>query len=364
MSYESILTRCLAGFVREPNLTRLAAAIRVDGRPYWMSANSAEGLLAGDARFPVYSITKTLIAICVLRLCQSGSLKLTDEVTKWFVGRGVPGGITLGHLLRHTSGLGDYGPLAEYHQAVRSRPGEPWSRQQFLETVLSTGMLFAPGSGWAYSNIGYMLLVEVLERATAQGFGQILSEVITKPLELQRTSVLQEIEDLSSCVPGYGPEVDAESRVVDVRGVYHPGWCAPGLVASTTEDITLVFDALLAGELLGPETLAEMLTLTPLPGDNIPPVTPAFGMGIFSDLASPHGRNYGHGGGGPGYDLDIVVLPDGPIGRVTVAAFVNSSCGPAARDCVAALLAEFLGDARVQQAAAPSAVPVTGSGGR
>src|SRR5947209_304327 len=157
------------------------------------------------------------------------------------------------------------GPLAGYRQAVPSRPGEPWSRQQFLETVLSRGMLFAPGSGWAYSNIGYMLLVQVLERATGQGFGQVLSEVITKPLQLQRTSVLQDIEDLSSCVPGYGPEVDAEGRVVDVRGVYHPGWCAPGLVASTTEDITLVFDALLAGELLGPETLAEMLTLTPLP---------------------------------------------------------------------------------------------------
>ena len=66
------------------------------------------------------------------------------------------------------------------------------------------------------------------------------------------------------------------------------------------------------------------------------------GMGLFSDRASPYGRNYGHGGGGPGYDLGVTVFPETRLGRVTVAAFVNSSRGPRAAQCEAALLSQVL----------------------
>jgi D-alanyl-D-alanine carboxypeptidase len=241
--------------------------------------------------------------------------------------------------------LKDYGPLPEYHAAVRSRPGHPWTQQQFLDVALSNGTLFDPGQGWAYSNVGYMMLNLVLERATGRSFAQLLRESIVLPLSLQHTSVLERIDDWSTCVAGYGAEVDADGRVVDVRGVYHPGWCAPGLVASNAEEVTLIFDALLAGKLLKPETLVEMLTLVPVPGKHPPAVTPSCGMGILSDASSPRGPNYGHGGGGPGYDLDVSVFTATPLGRLTVATFVNTSCGPRAENCAANLLSRLLGEA-------------------
>jgi D-alanyl-D-alanine carboxypeptidase len=187
-----------------------------------------------------------------------------------------------------------------------------------------------------------MLLVDILERVTGQTFARVLNALVITPLALQRTSALEHIDDLMGCVPGFGSEVTADQSVVDVRGRYHPGWCAPRLVASTAEEITRVFDALIAGDLLEPDTLREMLMLVPLPGPQESGMVIGGGMGVYSDRASRHGRNYHHGGRGPGYDLAATVYPDTPLGCLSIAVFVNSSGGPRAGDCEAPLLARLL----------------------
>jgi D-alanyl-D-alanine carboxypeptidase len=314
---------------------RVSAAVRVNGE-----LRPASTDFPADAIFPIYSITKTLTAICVLRLMESGAFRLADSARQWLPDADIPPTITLTHLLRHTSGLRDYGPLPEYHDAVRTHPDRPWTRQQFLDAVLRTGVLSAPGERFSYSNVGYMLLVDVIERVTGQTFARVLDDVVVAPLALQRTSVLAEIDDLLRCVPGFGSEVTSDGHVVDVRGRYHPGWCAPRVIASTAEDITRVFDGLIAGEVLEPDTLTQMLTLAPLSDDR--DELHSGGMGVYADRLSGRGRNYHHGGGGPGYDLGATIYPDTPLGRVAIAVFVNSSCGPRAGDCEATLLARSL----------------------
>ena len=320
----------------------VSAAVRLNGRLHWTSRRDGNGVFDGSAQFSIYSITKTLTAICVLRLSEMGTLNVADPVTRWVPDVPITSGITLAHLLRHTSGLRDYGPLPEYHDAVRAHPGEPWSRQQFLDAVLSRGMLFEPGEGWSYSNVGYMLLREVLQRATGRSFAETVHELVARPLALSQTRVVETIDGWSTCVPGYGPEVDRDRREVDVRGVYHPGWCATGVAVSTAEETTLVFDALFAGRILDPGSLDQMLTLTTIP-DPDPANDPCgYGMGIASDLGSPRGRNYGHGGGGPGYELGATIFPETPIGRVAIAVFVANSGGRGwSQECEAQLLASI-----------------------
>jgi D-alanyl-D-alanine carboxypeptidase len=345
MSDASILQECLRDWRARTGVPGISAAVRVDGGLLWSSGATNGGILSGAARFPIYSITKTLTAICVLRLHETGSLNVTDPLRQWLPDLGVPDAITLTHLLRHTSGLKDYGPLPEYHAAVRTRPERPWTDRQFLEVALSNGTHFEPGQGWAYSNPGYMMLKLVLQRATGRSFAEVVRELVVSPLDLQHTAVVERIDDWSTCVPGYGPEVNPDGRVVDVRSVYDPGWCAPGVAASNAEETTLVFDALLAGRLLKPETLAEMLTMTPIPSQDRAEVTPGFGMGMFADPSTLRGVHYCHGGGGPGYDLNASVLPDTRLGRIAIATFVNTSCGPRAGACEAELLSRLLGEA-------------------
>jgi D-alanyl-D-alanine carboxypeptidase len=316
---------------------RICAAVRVNGE-----LRPAPTDLPADAIFPIYSITKTLTAICVLRLVEIGSLRLGDPVRQWLPEVDVPATITLTHLLRHTSGLRDYGALTEYHHAVRTHPGRPWTREQFLDAVLPQGLLFAPGESFSYSNVGYMLLIDIVERVTGRTFARVLDDFVAMPLALQRTSMLEDIDDLARSVPGFGSELTPDGHIVDVRGRYHPGWCAPRLAASTAEDITGVFDALIAGDVLAADMLTQMLTLVPLSGE--PDESIGGGMGVYCDRASRWGRNYHHGGGGPGYDLGATVYPATPLGRVSIAVFVNSSCGPRATDHEATLIEQLLDD--------------------
>ena len=320
--------------VQPPGNGLISAAVRVNGE-----LRPTPTDVSAQAIFPIYSITKTLTAICLLRLMETGRLRLGDSVRQWLPDIEISPTITLAHLLRHTSGLRDYGPLPEYHEAVRTSPDRPWTREQFLDVVLSHGMLGAPGDRFSYSNVGYMLLIEIVERLTGQTFADALSRWVVQPLALERTSTLEQIDDLMRCVPGFGREVTSDGQVVDVRGRYHPGWCAPRLVASTAEEVTLVFDRLMAGDMLQADTLAQMLTLVPL--SDRPEETVGVGMGLYADR-SRWGRLYHHGGGGPGYDLSATVYPDTAIGRVSIAVFVSSSCGRLARDCEAALLVDVI----------------------
>src|SRR3954467_630279 len=105
-------------------LPRSSVAIRVNG-----ALLPVTGGLPSAAIFPIYSITKTLIAICALKLVESGSLRLDDPARTFVRDVDLPESITLAHLLRHTSGLRDYGRLRDYHDAVRSHPSKPWTRQ-------------------------------------------------------------------------------------------------------------------------------------------------------------------------------------------------------------------------------------------
>ena len=86
-----------------------SVAIRVDGE-----LRDAPSELAPDAFFPIYSVTKTLTAICALRLAESGGLQLGEPARRWLPEVDIPATITLTHLLHHTSGLHDYGPLGSH----------------------------------------------------------------------------------------------------------------------------------------------------------------------------------------------------------------------------------------------------------
>ncbi|HZR22486.1 MAG TPA: serine hydrolase domain-containing protein [Vicinamibacterales bacterium] len=314
-----------------------SVGVRVNGRLRDVPTD-----LPTDAFFPIYSITKTLTAICVLRLVEHGVFGLDDPITAHVTDVDLPKAITLTHLLRHTSGLRDYGPLKVYHDAVRAHAGVPWTRQQFLDSVVPAGLHFPPGETFSYSNPGYMLLIDAIERVSGLSFAKAIDRFVVKPLALRRTMTLETIDDLLACEPGFGRGVTPDDRVVDVRGIYHPGWCAPRLVGSTVEEVTLIFDVLLGGRLLAPDSLDRMLTLIDLDASSPPGTDIGGGMGLYSDRNNTNGRNFHHGGGGPGWDLSVTTFMDLPIGRTTVAIFANSCDQPRAASHHEAAILESL----------------------
>lgn len=241
-----------------------------------------------DARYPVYSVTKTAIAAAVLLLAREGTIEL-DPVRR---------------LLDHTSGVRDYGSLPEYHEAVRTRPGRAWSDDEFLVRTAAAGPQFEPGEGWAYSNTGYLLLRRLLDEHG--GLAAFLPSI-----GLADTTVADLPEDLSAAVPA--PSALLLDGVDDVRGVYDPRWVGHRtLVARVTDLVGFWRD--LPAEMLDPRTFV------PIGFDAPGFLRPCYGLGLMADPEHPLGAVVGHGGGGPGYATGVFAVPTADALAIVLAA--------------------------------------------
>ena len=246
----------------------------------------------------VYSVTKTFLAVLCLRL----ELELDAPVSTWIDDARVPP-VTLRRLLDHTSGIPDYGRLPEYAAAVRDSPSQPWDDEKLLARALAQSLDFQPGTGWAYSNTGYLLVRRIVDAVADGGFAGALERELLGPLELTETSLALELDDLADLVPACSDQLGDVPR--DVRGLYHPCWVGHRTLASTVRDQVRFWTALAAGELCDLAELSRPVAV----GFEAPGfVQPSYGLGVLTDPGRVDGLLTGHGGGGPGYTAGAFAL--------------------------------------------------------
>jgi CubicO group peptidase (beta-lactamase class C family) len=285
---------------------------------------------APDAPFPLYSITKTFLAAAALRLVTRGALALDAPVWGWLPWAPHGERITLRQLLSHTSGLPDYGGLPAYHAAVRA--GAPaWTDEEVLARTGAEALRFEPGEGWAYSNVGYLLVRRLVEAAGGATLGEVLEAELLGPLAL-RDTFLPSDGDLPRLVLGPSRYL-GDGEPVGVPGRYRLGWVAHATLAGSAADAARFLDALLGGEVLPPALLAEMCALRevgPVPGHPLP--RPSYGLGLMGDAS---GDPLGHAGGGPG--ASTAVYRRAGAEAVTVAVLTDGEDGGAERLALAVL---------------------------
>jgi D-alanyl-D-alanine carboxypeptidase len=241
-----------------------------------------------DARYLIYSVTKTAVAAAVLLLVREGAADL-DSVRR---------------LLDHTSGIRDYGSLPEYHEAVRTRPGSAWDDDEFLARADAAGPSFEPGQGWAYSNTGYLLLRRLLD-----GHGGLAA--FLPRVGLADATVAERAEDLGAAVPAASALL--LDGVEDVRGVYDPRWVGHRTLVARAGDL-VGFWRELPAEMLDPRTFV------PVGADAPGFVRPSYGLGVMADPEHPLGTVVGHGGGGPGYAAGVFAVPQAEAVAIVLAA--------------------------------------------
>ena len=241
-----------------------------------------------EARYPIYSVTKTAVAAAVLLLAREGAVEL-DSVRR---------------LLSHTSGVRDYGSLPEYHEAVRTRPGTAWGDDEFLARTDAGGLQFEPGQGWAYSNTGYLLLRRLLDEHG--GLAVFLPQI-----GLPDVTVAEGTDDLGAAVPA--PSGLLLDGVKDVRGVYDPRWVGHRTLIARAGDL-VGFWRDLPAEMLDPQTFV------PVGADAPGFVRPSYGLGVMADPEHPLGTVVGHGGGGPGYAAGVFAIPEADTVAIVLAA--------------------------------------------
>jgi D-alanyl-D-alanine carboxypeptidase len=268
--------------------------------------------LTGDELFPVYSITKTLIATAVMSLVEEGRVDLDEPVPS------LPDGVTARRLLDHTAGVPDYGAIPAYASDLRADPASPWTREDFVSRTLGQGLLFEPGTSWAYSNAGYLLLAQLLERVHAAPLADVLRARLIDRLGLARTRVAGGLRDMAALTPSRSAAFDG-----DVPARYHPGWVAHGLVLSTAPELARLVDALFGGRVVDPATLREMTDPVVLPFTHPLFARPGYGLGLMVD-ADAAGLVAGHGGGGPGYSAGALHVRTEHGRAVTAVALANT----------------------------------------
>ncbi|WP_315791204.1 serine hydrolase domain-containing protein [Fischerella sp. JS2] len=312
--------------LRESHIPGAAVAIRRNGESFFEMGVGYQDLnhnqpLVTDASFYIYSVTKSLLAIASLDLVGKGILNLDDSIQSHLPDFSLDPSITLRHILSHTSGIPDYGEMSAYSDAVKATPTIPWSEETFLK-IITQGLHFQPGTGWQYSNIGYLVLKCLLERITGQSMQQLLSQVIFTPLSLQRTFVPKTLGDVTVLTPGYTAFFSG-AELQNMTSLYHPGWVSHGVVISTAPELAKMIEALFFNKIISSAFTEQMLCPAYVVGKHPLFEKPAYGLGLMIDLASPYGRVAGHGGGGPGYSVAALHFPNLAGSRITIAASTN-----------------------------------------
>lgn len=316
-----------------------AAIARADG-PLVTAATGLADPEAGRPMTPetpmlAASLGKSFVAVTVLALESDGRVSRSDHLADhlghrpWFPGLPNADGITIGHLLRHQSGLPDHPQMPEFQAAAAARiaAGEPaFAPEETLGFVLGRPALFPAGEGWAYSDTGYILLGLVIEEVTGRPYYAVVQETLLDPLEL-RATIPSDRPDIPGLAVGYtvpGNPFGLPERTADAAGrlVWDPAveWTGGGL-ASTSGDLARWGRALFGGTALDVVYLDRLLDSVP-----VAPDTPEirYGAGVAIHTTTPRGPVYGHGGWIPGYVSSLRHFPDQ---GVTVAFQINTDAG-------------------------------------
>ncbi|HEY5837284.1 serine hydrolase domain-containing protein [Streptomyces sp.] len=319
------LLRRVAVGQAEGRTPSLVGAVVRDGRLVWTGSRSMIERHAPDAdtQYRIGSITKTFVAVLVMRLRDEGLLELTDPLARHLPGT-TAGEVTVGQLLAHTSGLASETPGPWWERT----PGE--LRPELADVLGAEPGKHPAGRRYHYSNPGYALLGALVEKVRGMPWGAALRAEVLEPLGLTRTTLLQQ----SPAAVGFA--VHPWADVMRPEAVQETGRMAPaGQLWSTAADLArwAAFLAMGHEDVLGAETVAHMRE----PAAPPEATDPDGGYGLGVQLLRRDGRTLaGHTGSMPGFLAALWVSVEDGVGALALA---NCTSGPAVSAIAADLLA-------------------------
>lgn len=290
------LDRSAAVRQADGRIPSLVTGVVRDGQLVWSNARGTfpPDVDPLDLQYRLGSITKTFVAVAVLRLRDAGRLRLADPVDVHV--RGTPfAARTVAELLTHTGGI------------AAEPPGSWWERspgpdREALHAAMSPEtVLDRAGRHVHYSNLGFAVLGELVERVTGRAWHEVVTEEILTPLGMRRTTPLA----VTPFATGYA--VHPHADVLLPEAVQETRAMGPaGQLWSTATDLArwAAFIGGDSGEVLSTDTLEEMCE--PIALENGGDWTRARGLG-FETIREKGRFLVGHGGSMPGFQAGLRV---------------------------------------------------------
>lgn len=256
--------------------------------------------------FELASVSKQFTAMVIIMLQEKGKLNYDDLVEKYL---DIPyKGITIRHLLTHTSGLPDYQDIMDKHWDKSKVAGN----SDILEYLKNYAppKLFEPGARYTYSNTGYVLLASIAEKASGKDFIKLSRKWIFKPLQMKSTNIRSPRQKAATKNFTVGHLWNAEKKQYK-RADADPSsdytiWLGnrkgPGRVSSTAGDLLKWDQALNSGKLVKQSTISYAYQPMTLTNGELS----YYGFGWMIDAEPVHGKTVRHTGDNPGYRTQIV----------------------------------------------------------
>lgn len=219
-------------------------------------------------RARIASITKGMVAVLVMQRIEAGTWTLQTTIDQVVPGL-YPGhgDVTVSQLMNHTSGMPDglnamflAKPAWEWTaEELRSLVAKQYTDRDLIRRSMALPWGFEPGTGWMYSNAGYVVLSIMLEQATGTDLSRLIRDRIFKPAGMRHSRL-----ESSSLVRGryLMPYARLTGGLVPLPDVNASIFSGAGAVYATAEDVTNFTGALMRGDLLSRELVDLMVTPT------------------------------------------------------------------------------------------------------
>ncbi len=262
------------------------------------------------------SITKLFIGTLVFKLMEDsvntgmGYKALNKKVTDW-----LPAGvtdklangktITLGHCMKHETGVPDVIEEDRFYLAVLNNPNKKWKPEELLEFIYDEPALFSPGDTAIYSNTNTVLVTMIIEAQTGRKHSDLLKQYVLNPLGLTQTYYQPHDELPSSVAQGYY-DLYNNGTIVNVSNLVTGSGNGYGGLYSNLFDLYKFADELLVKQtLLKPSSFSIMQTFGKQDDTNL------YGYGIQKSYLDK-GINFGigHKGRDLGYTANLFYFPN------------------------------------------------------
>ena len=257
--------------------------------------------------FQTGSVGKQFTAMAVMMLVDEGKLGLDDPVSKFFPDAPVTWkGITVRHLLTHTSGIKDW----EGKTDIDYR--KDYTEDELVQVAMTLPPDFAPGTQWSYSNTGYVLLGILVHKVSGKFYGDFLAERVFAPLGMESTRVISESDIVKNRAAGY---------TLEKGELQNQEWVSPSLnttadgsLYTTTLDLAKWDAALESRRFLKPESYEAMWSPVQLQDGTTYP----YGFAWFLDVQRREPAIQ-HSGSWQGFKAAIVRYPGHKLSVIVLA---------------------------------------------
>lgn len=264
-SITASLDKKLSEKCQQKNIPGMALCVFKEGEPIYEKCYGYRHVdhqlpVTNDTVFPAASVTKSFTALSIMLLEDKGKLSVDDLVTDWLPELTLPKRkyqqqLKIHHLLSNTSGLPGLGAVNRARaKSINKDPDGAYMADRLsyiyegreIETVVELmdmmsndidySLLGEPGTTYNYSNEGFALLQEIIERASGQSFNEFINEHVLRPLNMSHSTFLN--KDLSS----FERVTELYGYTKDFKAFHSPAWWDVGHIYTNGSLKTTVLD--------------------------------------------------------------------------------------------------------------------------